>query len=68
MGKRSGVAETDEAIAALSETQLQQQIAITKRMITWLGPLPRKGAEKRLRRLEKALAERLAGPSLKGSS
>ena len=58
MGKRSGIADTEEAIASLTDAELRQQIAITKSMITWLGPLPRKGAEKRLHRLEKALADR----------
>jgi len=60
MGKRSGVPETNEAIAALTEIELEEQVAAARRMITWLGALPRKSAEKRLRRLEKALAERRA--------
>jgi hypothetical protein len=61
MGRRSGIAATDEAIASLTDVELGEQIAITQRMITWLGPLPLKGAKKRLYRLETALAKRLAG-------
>jgi hypothetical protein len=58
MGKRSGVPETDDDFARLTTVDLERELRSAKLRAPHLGPLPRKGIEKRIHRLEKAIADR----------
>jgi hypothetical protein len=60
MGKRSGVPETDDDFARLSLADLESELRGAKLRAPHLGPLPRKGIEKRIHRLEKTIANRVA--------